>query len=328
MKIWHVICRILLYIHVRSRLIFRSMKLEFRHLNLVQTAVEEGGLTRAGQRLGISQSALSHQLRDIEDQLGVSLFHRVGRRLTLAPAGERILRAAKLVLPEIERAELDISSDSNQISGTIRIGVDDDGCFCWLPGALRRFGRKHANIELRLAGIGSSKGKPGDALQALQKNELDLALISRPARGQQVKFHEFFEEELVAILPAGHALAPKRFLQAKDFRDETVFYSGSFSESPLYERVLRPAGIRPKEVRGIGLTEAILELVKFGFGLAIVTRNAARLYVAAGEIQAIPVTSHGLVRNWRAAIRAGKKPPEHLITLIETLRDDLGLVVR
>ena len=88
------------------------MTLELRHLELVRTVVEEGGLTRAGKRLGLSQSALSHQLSGVEEQLGVSLFHRIGRRLVLAPAGERILRAASLVIPEIERTESDLRENS------------------------------------------------------------------------------------------------------------------------------------------------------------------------------------------------------------------------
>ena len=98
------------------------MNLEVRHLDLVQSVVEEGGLTRAGKRLGLSQSALSHQLRALEEQLGVSLFHRSGRRLTLAPAGERILRTAGLVIPEMERTEMELRQNSTQMSGAIRLG--------------------------------------------------------------------------------------------------------------------------------------------------------------------------------------------------------------
>ena len=163
------------------------MKLELRHLNLVRMVVEEGGLTRAGQRLGLSQSALSHQLRDIEDQLGVSLFHRLGRRLRLAPAGDRILRAAKLVLPEIERTEIDLSHDPSQMLGSIRIGVDDDSCYCWLAGILRRFERKYPLIELRLVTLSGEK-----PLQGLRSNALDLAVISQPLREKQIKFFQLF----------------------------------------------------------------------------------------------------------------------------------------
>jgi len=293
------------------------MKLELRHLNLVRTVVEEGGLTRAGQRLGISQSALSHQLRDIEEQLGVSLFHRVGRRLALAPAGERILRTARLILPEIERAELDLSQDSSQMLGTIRIGVEDDNCYCWLPGILRRFVRNYPNLELRLPEKSVSAVR---LVQALRKSELDVAVISQPMRPQQIKLHELFEDEIVAVLASGHSLTDKRFLQPKDFGSETLFCSGPLSESLFYQRFLRPAGIRPKEVREISLTEATLELVKYGFGIAVMIRSAVQPYLPIGEIRAVPITGHGLRRTWRAAIRSGKRPPESLTTLVAALQ--------
>jgi LysR family transcriptional regulator for metE and metH len=291
------------------------VKLELRHLNLVRTVVEEGGLTRAGRRLGISQSALSHQLRDIEEQLAVSLFHRIGRRLTLAPAGHRILRAANLVLPEIERAELDLSQDPSQIVGTIRVGVDDDSCYCWLPGILRRFSRKYPNIELRLAAVSSEK-----PIQGLSNNEIDLAVISQPARGQQVKLHELFEDELVVVLSAGHSLASKKWLQPKDFSSEMLFCCGRFAGNLLYQRVLQPAGIRPRAVMEINLTESALELVKYDFGIAVLSRSAVQSYLQTGEIRALPITGRGLRRTWRAATRTGRKPPESLMSLLEALR--------
>src|SRR5271165_2820183 len=173
--------------------------------------------------------------------LSQSLFHRIGRRLSLAPAGDRILRAAKLVLPEIERAELDLSQDPSQMAGTIRIGVDDDSCYCWLPGILRQFSRAFPNIELELASAISEK-----PVQRLRNNEVDLAVISQPARERQVKLYELFEDELVAVLAAGHSLASKEYLQPKDFSSEMLFCCGRYAETLLYQRVLRPAGIRPR----------------------------------------------------------------------------------
>ena len=291
------------------------MKLELRHLILVRTVVEEGGLTPAGQRLGISQSALSHQLRDIEEQLAVSLFHRIGRRLSLAPAGDRILRAAKLVLPEIERAELDLSQDPSQMAGTIRIGVDDDSCYCWLPGILRQFSRAYPNIELELASAISEK-----PVQRLRNNEVDLAVISQPARERQVKLYELFEDELVAVLAAGHSLASKEYLQPKDFSSEMLFCCGRYAETLLYQRVLRPAGIRPRVVMQVNLTEASLELVKYDFGVALLARSGVQRYLEGGEIRALPITGRGLRRTWRAATRPGKKPSESLTALLQALQ--------
>src|ERR1700675_181318 len=144
------------------------MSLELRHLDLVRTVVEEGGLTRAGKRLGLSQSALSHQLRAVEEQFGVSLFHRVGRRLALAPAGERILRTAGLVLPEMERTEMELRQNSSRMVGALRLSAECYTCYQWLPAIACRFMRKYPDVDLRI--VTEATGAP---VQALLNNELD-----------------------------------------------------------------------------------------------------------------------------------------------------------
>jgi LysR family transcriptional regulator for metE and metH len=295
------------------------MKLELRHLNLVRTVVEEGGLTRAGQLLGLSQSALSHQLRDIEELLGVSLFHRVGRRLSLAPAGERILRTARVVLPEIERAELDLNRDSKEMLGTIRIGVECDSCYSWLAGSLRRFGRRYPNIILQLSTTSAQR-----PIQALLKNDIDLAVVAQPLRELRIRLCELFEEEFVAVVAPAHSLAEKEYLLPKDFASETLFCPGTFSEGLLYQKVLRPAGIRPKEVNEITLMEPTLQLVKYGFGITVLARWAIHSRPANDEFRTVPITSRGLRRTWHAATRPGRNPPEYLTTLLEVLQSESG----
>ena len=295
------------------------MKLELRHLNLVRTVVEEGGLTRAGQLLGLSQSALSHQLRDIEELLGVSLFHRVGRRLSLAPAGERILRTARVVLPEIERAELDLNRDSKEMLGTIRIGVECDSCYSWLAGSLRRFGRRYPNIVLQLSTTSAQR-----PIQALLKNDIDLAVVAQPLRELRIRLCELFEEEFVAVVAPAHSLAEREYLLPKDFASETLFYPGTFSEGLLYQKVLRPAGIRPKEVNEITLMEPTLQLVKYGFGITVLARWAIHSRPANDEFRTVPITSRGLRRTWHAATRSSRNLPEYLTTLLEALQSESG----
>jgi LysR family transcriptional regulator for metE and metH len=293
------------------------MTLELRHLDLVRTAVEEGGLTRAGKRLGLSQSALSHQLRAVEEQFGVTLFHRVGRRLALAPAGERILQTARLVIPEMERTEIELRQNSNQVHGTIRLAAECYSCYQWLPGIIRRFVRNNPAVDLQIL-----TGTTDKLIEALLGNELDVAIVSQPARDRRLKIVELFEDELVAVTAAGHSLAGKAYLRPKDFSSETLYSYQSLSTSPLYLRMLRTAGIRPKEVSKIPLTEAILQLVKNGFGLAVLARWTVQPYLANGEYRTYPITARGLRRKWCAVIRSNKNPPDHLTALLQALRHE------
>jgi LysR family transcriptional regulator, regulator for metE and metH len=293
----------------------RTMPLELRHLDLVRAAVEEGGLTRAGRRLGLSQSALSHQLRAVEEQFGVTLFHRTGRRLVLAPAGERILRTARLVIPEMERTEMELQEDSNQLHGTIRLAVECFSCYQWLPGILSRFVRKNTAVDLRI--VTGTADKP---VEALLRNDLDIAIVSQPARDRRLKIVELFEDELVAVTAAGHPLAGKPYLRPKDFSGETLYSYPSLASSLVYQRMLRTAGLRPKEVSEIPLAEAILQLVKNGFGLAVLAHWIVQPYLADGQYLSFAITARGLRRKWCAVIRNSKESPEHLAALLQALR--------
>src|ERR1700692_1628982 len=229
------------------------MSLELRHLDLVRTVVEEGGLTRAGKRLGLSQSALSHQLRAVEEQFGVSLFHQIVLPLALPPAGERILRTAGLVLPEMERTERELRQNSSQLSGTIRLAAECSTCYQWIPGIAFRFLRKHPAVDLRIV-----TGVTRKLIEALLGNNLDLAVVSQPKRDRRLKTIDLLDEELVAVTAAGHPLGDREYFRPRDLSSETLFSYPALSTSSVYLSMMRRAGARPNEVSEVPLTEAIL----------------------------------------------------------------------
>src|SRR5262245_16152530 len=119
------------------------MILDTRHLKLIVAISEERSVTRAGERLYLTQSALSHQLRDIEERLGTPLFNRVNKRMILTPAGERLLQSARQVLNELRRAEDDIAQIAAGDHGSLRISTECYTCYHWLPGVLKDFNRKY-----------------------------------------------------------------------------------------------------------------------------------------------------------------------------------------
>ena len=299
------------------------MTLELRHLDLVRSVVEEGGLTRAGKQLGLSQSALSHQLRAVEEQLGVSLFHRVGRRLALAPAGERILRTAGLVLPEMERTEMELRQNSTQMLGTLRLSAECYTCYQWLPGIACRFMRKYSGVDLRIV-----TGATAAPVQALLQNDVDVAVVSQAARDRRLKFTDLLDDELLAVTATGHSLADRAYLRPKDLSGETLFAYPSLSTSPAFLRMLRTNGIRPKEMSEIPLTEAILNLVKAGFGIAILSRWAIQPYLGNGEYRVFPITARGLRRKWFAAIQSSKSASGYLTAFLQVLRNESMAAVR
>ena len=120
----------------------QDVKLEIRHLKLLAAVAEEGSVTEAGRRLHVTQSALSHQLRDAEEKLGAQLFMRLGRKMVLTAAGEKLLESAKRVLDELRTAETQIEGLNGATRGVIRVSTECYTCYHWLPPVLKRFHAK------------------------------------------------------------------------------------------------------------------------------------------------------------------------------------------
>jgi LysR family transcriptional regulator for metE and metH len=272
------------------------MDLEVRHLKLVQSVNTHGSLTRAGAELHLTQSALSHQLRDIELRLGSALFLRVGKRMVLTPAGEQLLRSAVEVLATIERTEEAIRRLAVVGGGVLRISTECYTCYHWLPSLLKEYRRAHARVEVQVVAEATQHPLP-----YLLDGRLDLAIVSDPVRDRRLVARRLFDTEMVVIVAPRHPLATRPYVRVEDFAQETLLIYPPKEESSIYQEVLVPAGIKPAELQQIQLTEAIIELVKAGLGIAVLARWAVAPYVKAGALRAVPLTRRGYRRTWSAA---------------------------
>jgi len=126
------------------------MSLEVRHLKLVAAVAEEGTITRAANRLHLTQSALSHQLHDAEEQLGTTLFERTSKKMKLTSAGERVLASARTVLQELHRVEKDIESNAAPIRGKVRLTTQCYTVYHWLPSCLMRFMKTYTDVDVKV----------------------------------------------------------------------------------------------------------------------------------------------------------------------------------
>jgi LysR family transcriptional regulator for metE and metH len=218
------------------------MYLEVRHLKLIETVAKEGGLTKAANRLHVTQSALSHQLRDIEDKLGAPLFLRLNKRMLLTQAGERLLSAAPSVLEELRRAEEDIRQIALNRDGILRISTECYTCYHWLPAVLKPFNREFPRVEVRI--IAEATRRP---VEALLDGKLDIAITSTTIRNQKLIFKPLFKDEIVVIMSPDHPFAVRSFINAKDFASEHLLvYALRNEELTIYQKVLNPGRCHPE----------------------------------------------------------------------------------
>jgi LysR family transcriptional regulator, regulator for metE and metH len=274
-----------------------AMDLEVRHLQLVSAVADVGSLTRAGDRLHLTQSALSHQLRDIESRLGTALFLRVGKRLVLTPAGERLLASARDVLDRLQRTERDIREMGRERAGLLRLTTECYTCYHWLPALLTRYRRRFPRVEVRID-VEATR-RPFEMLLA---GRIDLALVSSPVRDRRLVVTPIFEDELVVIAAPSHPFARQTHVRPADMKGETLLVYPPREESSVLNDVLLPAGAVPGRIEEVMLTEAITELVKAELGVSVIARWAVKPIVASGALVARRFTARGIHRRWSAAM--------------------------
>ncbi len=292
-----------------------SMQSEMRHLQLIRAIAEAGSLTQAGLALHLTQSALSHQLRDIESRLGVQLFTRAGRRLILTAAGHALLKTANDVIAQIERTEDAIRQQAKGEQGLLRITTECYTCYHWLPAVLQQYQRAHPRVEVRIEVNATDR-----PIEALVADDIDLALISEGGtRDRRVTTRPLFYDEYVALVPPSHALADRPFVRAEDFVNETFLSYSTPSNSTVYQRLLVPAGVTPTKVLQVRLTEAIIEMAKAGIGIGVLSAWAAAPHVAAGTLRAIPVTRRRFGRTWSAAMLKRTAGLPYVVDFVDTL---------
>ncbi len=290
------------------------MKLEIRHLKLIVAVTEERSVTRAGERLSLTQSALSHQLRDLEERLGTPLFLRMNKKMLPTQAGERLLGAARQVLEDLKRVEDDIAQMASHKQGALRLSTECYTCYHWLPDILKEFNRKYPGVEVRINIEATHR-----PIQALVNGKLDLAIVTSAPRDKRLSYQPLFKDEVVAIMKPDHPLAARPFLKARDFADQHLFLYVEPKDSDLFRLFLTPAGVTPARVSQVQLTEAILEMVKAGLGVSVMARWAVKEQVEAGQLVARPLTSKGLRRQWSAALLKNDYAPPYVKEFIELL---------
>ena len=276
------------------------MHIEFRHLRTIRAIHEAGGLARAADILNITQSALSHQVKGLEDQAGVELFVRRSKPLKLSAAGHRLLKLAEKVLPEIDALEDDFAALRSGKSGRLHIAIECHACFEWLFPVLEEFRKAWPEVDVDI--------RPGlafGAMPALEREEVDLVVSSDPEDLSGVDFTALFDYEPVFVASAQHPLAAKDFVEAEDFRDELLItYPVDRARLDVFTELLTPARVEPRGIRQVELTAVILLLVASNRGVAVLPDWVVREVRYHSDYVTRPLTAGGVTKRLYAATRS------------------------
>jgi LysR family transcriptional regulator, regulator for metE and metH len=280
--------------------------LEVRHLALVTEIADTGSVTRAAERLHLTQSALSHQLRDIESRLATPLFLRLGRRMVLTPAGERVLTSARRVLDDLARAEHDLQTMATPGTGVLRLCTQCNTGYHWLPPLLESFHKTYPAVDVQI--VVAATDRP---VEALLEGQIDLAFITDRTEDARLSTKPVFRDELVAVVPPAHPFARRSYIEPTDLSGaHLLLYNHDPKSSDIFRYVLGPAGVEPGRLSRVPLTEAILELIRAGQGLGVMARWAIEPAIQSGAVKAVRIGRKGVFRNWRAATLRSRPEPK------------------
>jgi len=275
------------------------MHIEIRHLRTIKAIHDSGGMARAADQLNITQSALSHQIKHLEDQTGVELFVRRSKPLKLSAAGLRLLRTAERILPELALLEEEFKGIVSGKAGRLHIAIECHACFEWLFPVLEHFRKAWPDVDIDI--------RPNlafDALSALAKEEVDLVISSDPEDIPGVEFLPLFDYSPVFVASSQHPLAQKDYVEAEDFREETLFaYPVDRSRLDIFNLLLKPAGVEPANIRRVELTPMMLLHVAANRGVAVLPDWVVREVKYNSDYVTRPITKNGLSRRLYAAIR-------------------------
>lgn len=289
--------------------------LEFRHLKTLLALKETGSVSLAAKRVYLTQSALSHQIKLLEDQFGLPLFERKSHPLRFTAAGERLIRLANEVMPKVIDAERDLIRVKHGEAGQLRIAVECHTCFDWLMPAMDAFRQNWSLVELDIV-----SGFHTDPVGLLLSHRADCVIVSEIEDNDEVIFKPLFSYEMMGICSKDHVLAEKAVWEAEDFADETwVTYPVPDDMLDLLRKVLKPKGINPAR-RTTELTIAMIQLVASRRGIATVPYWAALPYLEKGYVVARKVTQEGLYSNLYAAIRKEDESLAYMEDFYQTVK--------
>ena len=290
--------------------------LELRHLRTLLALQETGSVSLAAERLCLTQSALSHQLKLLEAHYQQPLFERKSQPLRFTLAGERLLALAHALQGQVAAAERDIARLREGEAGELRVAVECHTCFDWLMPAMDSFRQHWPAVELDIV-----SGFHADPVSLLLTQRADLAIVSEAEIQPAIVHRPLFAYEMVGIVARDHPLADKKTWQAEDFAGETlIHYPVPDDMLDLLRKVLLPAGINPLR-RTSELTIAIIQLVASRRGLAALPFWAVKPYLDRGYVVARSIGPHGLYSELYAAMRSEDADLAYMKDFLVTVRE-------
>ena len=303
------------------------MNLDLRHLRTLVALRDTGSLVEAAERVFLTQSALSHQIKDLETRLGGPIFIRKTRPVRFTASGNRLLRLADEILPSVHGAERDIERLVGGESGRIFMAIECHSCFEWLLPAISEYREHWPDVELDIA-----SGFHFAPLPALARGDLDLVITADPIASDGLCYFPLFTYEALLAIPSDHELSTLEWIDPENLKRQTLIcYPVPRDRLDIFRGFLEPAGVEPERVRNAELTPMMVQLVASGRGVACLPNWVLHEYLERDYLATKKLGEEGIWPTLYAAVRQDQADYPFIQGFIETakktcFRDLVGIV--
>ena len=301
--------------------------MDLRQLEIIRAIADTGSFTAAGEKLHVSQSAISRQILLLEEELGEPVFHRIGRRIRITPAGESLLQLSHRVFRDLQETVSTISDKREALSGTMRLVGGMTVCLYVFPALLAEVRRVHPHLDMKVT-VGSAER----SIAMLRSGAGDLGMITLPVEATDLVSVPVLEEELLLITYPAHPLAKKKSITSADLhkQDFVLFETGSITRR-LVESFFAREGVEAEIIMETENVEIIKAMVRNGLGISIIPSQAAASDIRTGQLFCSRIAGHSLVRQTGWLYPKMSRLPRtvsEVIRIFETLRPKLESVAR
>lgn len=292
--------------------------IERTHLRIFREIKHQGSLTAAADKLCLTQSALSHTIKRLEDLSGCELWEKKGRNIHMTQAGEYLLKEAERILPQLERIDSKLKDFANNEIGTLHIGMECHPCYQWLTKVSASYLEQFQGIDLDVKQRFQFGG-----IAALINHDIDLLVTPDPIKIKAIHFEPVFPYELVLVVSQQNPLAEQQVVYPQELNDQVLItYPVEPSRLDIYQRFLTPSNCRPRKHKTIETTEIILQMVAANRGVTALPLWLAEEYAQTLPIKSVKLGEEGIHKQIHLGMRISDKenqPLQAFLTLAKAI---------
>ncbi|WP_062058288.1 LysR family transcriptional regulator [Aquimarina longa] len=292
--------------------------MELKYFRLIKTIAEEGSIANSSERLFLTQSALSHQLRDLEERLGFKVFYRTRNKWKLTDEGSELYKLANKLFSSIDESFNNIQNIKEGSKGSIKLSAECQSFFHTIPRFIQKMGILYPEIDIDL-----SLGATHQTISQVLSNEIDIAIVTSKPASEELTSIKVYEDEIFAIMHQENQLNALDYIEAGHFSDiHLIINSFPLEGVAVYEHFLKPNRINPIKISAIPFTEITLSMIEANMGIMCAPKWQLKSFKLSKEVVFKRIGKNGFKRNHYLVVKTIHKNKKYIHDFISSFEED------